>query len=122
MNAVSARTAPEPGEERDAEAAVQLLLCAHAERRWLSSQIEPLLDELEGDGEVRPQDRGAALACLQALWSAELSLAAQTEAAYLRLPEAAGADGARSSHEGVRSLRGEAGRRADLLLRSWTVN
>ncbi len=106
--------------ENEEAAATELLLRAHAERRWLTTQLAPLLDELEREGAVPESGRSAALGCLQALWGSELSLAAQTEAAFLHLPAGAAADGARGFHDGVRTLRGEVGRRTEDLLRPAT--
>ncbi|HUA10770.1 MAG TPA: hypothetical protein VMA83_02055 [Solirubrobacteraceae bacterium] len=117
MSLVAVRPVAEPYGEEDGDGAVQLLLCAHAERRWLATQIAPLLEDLDLEDGVPGAGRAPALACLRVLWDEELSLAAHTEAAFLRLPAAAGAEGARGFHESVRALRGEVGRRVELHLR-----
>ena len=90
---------------------VCLLLRAHAEQRWLSHEVVPVLRQLEQRDSLPEEQFGAALAYLEVLWIEAAGRAAETDAAYAEL-DVAGSNGdralsskARSYHTAVRSLR-----------------
>jgi hypothetical protein len=64
---------------------VCLLLRAHAEARWLSNELAPVLGEIEQRDTVSDQQLGAALAYLEVLWIEASQRAAETDAAYAEL-------------------------------------
>jgi hypothetical protein len=101
---------------------VCLLLRAHAEARWLSHEVVPVLRELEHDGSVPEEQLGAAFAYLEVLWIESRERAAETDAAYAEL-DATAANGdralhakARGYHAAVLRLRDSVGRRVGRLL------
>ena len=65
-----------------------LLLRAHAEQRWLTSELLPVVRELESPDQIPEEQLGAALAYLEVLWVDARRRAAETEAAL----EALGSD------------------------------
>ena len=71
-----------------------LLLRAHAEQRWLTSELLPVVRELESPGEIPDEELGAALAYLEVMWVDAHRRAAETEAAV----EALGTTGEGRSH------------------------
>ena len=110
--------AEEPrADEPSPPADVCLLLRAHAEARWLSRELVPLIRELEHD-----LGSGPALAYLEALCIEARRHAAQTDSVRAQL-DALPASGdhaldgnARGYHAAVRRLRSVIERRAQLLL------
>jgi len=58
-----------------------LLLRAHAEQRWLTSELLPLVRELETPEQIPEEQLGAALAYLEVMWVDARRRAAETEAA-----------------------------------------
>jgi hypothetical protein len=100
---------------------VCLLLRAHAEARWLSNELTPVLREIEQRDTIADQQLGAALAYLEVLWLEAGARARETEAARVELDALGGGDQslpekARRYHAAVRRLRGAVGRRVDLQL------
>lgn len=89
---------------------VCLLLRAHAESRWLSNELAPVLREIEERDTIADQQLGAALAYLEVLWIEAGARARETEAARVEL-DALGAgeqslpEKARRYHAAVRRLR-----------------
>jgi hypothetical protein len=61
---------------------VCLLLRAHAEQRWLSQEVGPVLRQLRRRDELPEEQLGAALAYLEVLWIEAAQRAAETDAAY----------------------------------------
>jgi hypothetical protein len=95
---------------------VCLLLRAHAESRWLSNELAPVLREIEQRETVADRQLGAALAYLEVLWIEACARARETEAARVELDALGGgdqslADKARRYHAAVRRLRDAAERR-----------
>jgi hypothetical protein len=74
---------------------VCLLLRAHAEQRWLSSEVLPVLRELEQSDSLPEEQLGAALAYLEVIWIEASRRAAETDATFAEL-EAACAAGRRA--------------------------
>ncbi len=93
---------------------VRLLLRAHAEGRWLSHEVVPVLRELERGRPLSDEQLGATLAYLEVLWLEACGRAAETEATCTGLepPRAVsnGQEGLHSRawryHAAVRRLRG----------------
>src|ERR1700730_13602093 len=101
---------------------VCLLLRAHAEARWLSHEVVPVLRELEHEESETQEQLGAALAYLEVLWIESRKRAGETDAAYAEL-DATAVNGdrplhakARGYHAVVRSLRESLGLRVGRLL------
>lgn len=99
---------------------VCLLLRAHAEARWLSAEVVPVLRELERD-DLPGEQIGAARAYLEVLWLEARGRAAETDAARADL-DVAGPGGeqaihsnARRYHVAVRRLRTTIDRRVERL-------
>ncbi len=98
-----------------------LLLRAHGEHRWLTSQLLPVVRELETPGYVGEADMGAALAYLEVLTLDASRRASRTETALaaLRSPETIHdrlfQSEVRRYHAAVRVLREDASRRIALL-------
>jgi hypothetical protein len=89
---------------------VCLLLRAHAEQRWLSREVIPVLRQLETREHLPEEQLGAALAYLEVIWVEALQRAMETHTAHARLDEADGGDEslhrrARHYHAAVQSLR-----------------
>ncbi len=61
---------------------VCLLLRVHAEQRWLSTEVAPVLRQLRQRDELPEEQLGAALAYLEVLWIEASQRAAETDAAY----------------------------------------
>jgi hypothetical protein len=101
---------------------VCLLLRAHAEARWLSHEVVPVLRELEQRDSLPNEQLGAALAYLEVLWIEACGRAAETDAtrAELDLTNANGDHAlhgnARRYHAAVRRLRKTVARRVIQLL------
>jgi hypothetical protein len=64
---------------------VCLLLRAHAEQRWLSLELSPVLRQLQQPDSLPEEQLGAALAYLEVLWIEAAQRAAETDAAYTAL-------------------------------------
>jgi hypothetical protein len=64
---------------------VCLLLRAHAEQRWLSMEVSPVLRQLQQRDSLPEEQLGAALAYLEVLWIEATQRAAETDAAYAQL-------------------------------------
>jgi hypothetical protein len=62
-----------------------LLLRVHAEEHWLTTELLPVLRELEPPCEVPSEQLGAALAYLEVLWLDACTRAAETDAACAAL-------------------------------------
>jgi hypothetical protein len=65
-----------------------LLLRAHAEQRWLSHEVLPVLRQLEDRDSLPEEQLGAALAYLEVLWIEASQRAAESDAAYAELQAA----------------------------------
>ncbi len=94
-----------------------LILRAHGERLWLTSEVIPIVRQLER-GEVLDEDGvGAALAYLEVIWIDARQRAAETDAARAALDcagsgrDAVLCEKARHYHAAVRRLRTTVGRR-----------
>jgi hypothetical protein len=100
---------------------VCLLLRAHAEARWLSHEVVPVLRELERD-HLPAEQLGAALAYLEVLWIEARGRATETDAHRAQLDttgpdrEQALHSNARRYHAAVRRLRTTIERRVDRLV------
>jgi hypothetical protein len=98
-----------------------LILRAHGERLWLTSEVIPIVRQLER-GEMSDEDAvGAALAYLEVIWIDACQRSLETDAARAAL-DAAGNDRdvvlcekARRYHAAVRRLRAVVGRRVAAL-------
>jgi hypothetical protein len=64
---------------------ISLLLRAHAEQRWLSHEVLPVLRQLEQRDSLPEEQLGAALAYLEVLWIEASQRAAESDAAYAEL-------------------------------------
>ena len=89
---------------------VCLLLRAHAESRWLSNELVPVLREVEQRETISEQQVGTALAYLEVLWIEACARARETEAARVELDALGSADPALREkahryHTAVRRLR-----------------
>ena len=98
---------------------VCLLLRAHAEARWLSNELTPVLREIEQRDTVSDEQLGAALAYLEVLWLEAGARARETEAARGELDALGGGEQslpekARRYHAAVRRLREAVERRVNL--------
>jgi hypothetical protein len=104
------------------ESDVCLLLRAHAESRWLSQQVVPVVREIEERDALPDEQLGAALAYLEVLWIEACARAAETDATRIEL-DARGPgddhtlyDRARRYHAAARRLRCVIARRVSRLL------
>ncbi|HEV2974854.1 MAG TPA: hypothetical protein VGX69_07625 [Solirubrobacteraceae bacterium] len=110
-----------PHSDRSSVADVCLLLRAHAESRWLSNQLVPVLREIEQREAVSDEQLATALAYLEVLWIEACSRARETESARVEL-DALGSgdrgmyDKAQRYHAAVRRLREGVERRVARLL------
>jgi hypothetical protein len=90
---------------------VCLLLRAYAEQRWLSREVVPVLRQLKTPDALPEEQLGAALAYLEITWLEAVRHAAETDAAFAALQDAAPdaeealPSKARRYHEAVRFLR-----------------
>jgi hypothetical protein len=62
-----------------------LILRAHAEERWLTLEVLPVLGRLQAPAGVPATQRAATQACLEAAWSHASRLAAKTDSASAEL-------------------------------------
>jgi len=74
-----------PNPDKSPASEVCLLLRAHAEARWLSNEVAPVLREVEQRDGISEQQLGAALAYLEVLWIEALARARETESARVEL-------------------------------------
>jgi hypothetical protein len=101
---------------------VHLLLRAHAEARWLSHEVVPVLREIEREDARSEEHLSAALAYLEVLWLEACDRAAETEATHTELEpqesygEASLHGRAHRYHAAVRRLRGSVARRVSEIL------
>lgn len=100
---------------------VSLLLRAHAERRWLSREVIPVLRQIETPEHLPEDQLPAALAYLEVIWAEAIGRARDTEAERRRLDEREDADQplltrARRYHRVVQDLRDVVARRVVRLL------
>jgi hypothetical protein len=100
---------------------VSLLLRAHAERRWLSREVIPVLRQIETSGELPDEQLPAAVAYLEVIWAEALSRARETDAERRRLDERGPSEQpllarAHRYHATVRALREAVARRVSQLL------
>jgi len=89
---------------------VCLLLRAHAESRWLSNELAPVLREVERRESISDQQIGTALAYLEVMWIEACSRARETESARVELDALGSGDQelvakAHRYHAAVRRLR-----------------
>jgi hypothetical protein len=81
--------APDPNSPRNPRESpasdVCLLLRAHAESRWLSNELAPVLREVERRDSISDQQMGTALAYLEVMWMEACSRARETESARVEL-------------------------------------
>jgi hypothetical protein len=110
----------QPNSSRPAD--ICLLLRAHAEHRWLTREVLPVLHQLQQRDSLPEEQLGAALAYVEVLWIEASQRARETEAACAEL-DAAATNGdralhakARSYHCAVRDLRGAIGQHIAKLL------
>jgi hypothetical protein len=88
-----------------------LMLRAHAEQLWLTSEVLPTVRQLECPGAVPDEHVGAALAYLEVLWLDARRRAAETDAALHQLHDGTSDgdtmlyDKAHRYHAAVRRLR-----------------
>lgn len=90
---------------------IGLILRAHGEQLWLTSEVVPIVRQLERGDVVREDHLGAALAYLEVIWIDACQRAVETDMARAAL-DSAGADRdlvlcekARRYHAAVRRLR-----------------
>jgi hypothetical protein len=100
-----------------------LLLWAHAEQFWLSTQIVPVVRQLQCPGTIPEDQLGAALAYLEVLWLDAARRAAQTDGAYAQLDAATNGDRAlnqraRTYCASIRELRSSVSLHVERLLAS----
>jgi hypothetical protein len=100
---------------------VSLLLRAHAERRWLSREVIPVVRQIETSEGLPDEQLPAALAYLEVIWAEALGRARETDAERRRLDEREAAEQpllarARRYHAVVRDLRETVARRVARLL------
>jgi hypothetical protein len=96
--------------DRSSVADVCLLLRAHAESRWLSNQLVPVLHEIEQRDTVDDRQLATALAYLEVLWLEACARARETESARVELDALGSSDRAlcekaKRYHVAVRRLR-----------------
>ncbi len=100
---------------------VPLLLRAHAEQHWLSSEVIPVVRQIETRARLPEEQLPAAVAYLEVIWVEAMSRARETEAARCHLDEL-GLPGqplpirARRCHARVRTLREAVARRVAPLI------
>jgi hypothetical protein len=90
---------------------ISLILRAHGERLWLTSEVVPLVRQLEQRDAMAEDEVGAAIAYLEVLWIDARQRALETDAARVALDEtdaeldAVLCEKARRYHAAVRRLR-----------------
>jgi hypothetical protein len=66
---------------------VSLLLRAHAERRWLSREVIPVVRQIETSEDLPDEQLPAAVAYLEVIWAEAIDRAEETDAERRRLDE-----------------------------------
>jgi hypothetical protein len=90
---------------------ISLILRAHGEQLWLTSEVVPIVRQLEQRGAIAEDQVGAALAYLEVIWIDACQRAAETDAARAALERADAerdrvlCEKARRYHAAVRRLR-----------------
>jgi hypothetical protein len=106
--------APDPNSPRNPRESpasdVCLLLRAHAESRWLSNELTPVLREVERRESISEAQMGTALAYLEVMWIEACGRARETESARVELDALGSGDQALAAkahryHAAVRRLR-----------------
>ena len=98
-----------------------LILRAHGEQLWLTSEVVPIVRQLERGDVVREDHLGAALAYLEVIWVDACQRAVETDMARAALDSAGASrdlvlcEKARRYHAAVRRLRTAVGRRVAAL-------
>ena len=110
-----------PGDAASPPPDVSLLLRAHAERRWLSREVIPVLRQIESSEELPDEQLPAAVAYLEVIWAEARSRARETDAERRRLDERGPSEQpllarAHRYHATVRALREAVARRVAQLL------
>jgi hypothetical protein len=101
---------------------VCLMLRAHAEQRWLSREVVPVVRQLQHPDELPEGQLDAALAYLEVTWLEAQRLAAESDAAFAELKAASPgleeslSGKARRYHAAVRTLREAAARNVAALI------
>lgn len=100
---------------------VCLLLRAHAEQRWLSREVIPVLRQLQTREHLPEEQIGAALAYLEVIWVEAQQRAKETDAAAIHLGERSSEQTpltgkASRYHHAVKNLREVARGRVSVLL------
>ena len=100
---------------------VSLLLRAHAERRWLSREVIPVVRQIETSEGLPEEQMPAAVAYLEVIWSEALARARETDVERRRCDERTPHGQsllarAHRYHAAVRGLREAASRRVARLL------
>jgi hypothetical protein len=113
MPTMPADTSPPPD--------VCLLLRAHAEQRWLSREVIPVLRQVEERDDLPEEQYGAALAYLEVIWMEAQQRAQETDGAREKLKRSASDDSvlpqkAFRYHAAVRDLRSVVSRRVGAML------
>jgi hypothetical protein len=67
---------------------IDLILRAHGEQMWLTSEVVPIVRQLERRGAIAEDQVGAALAYLEVIWIDACQRAAETDAAHALLEHA----------------------------------
>jgi hypothetical protein len=99
-----------PASRKPAGAEVRLLLRAHAEAKWLTSRVIPVVRELERTPRGAHRHGGTTLAYLEVLWIEACGRAAETDGARFELDRPRRGTGelserARRYHTAVRRMR-----------------
>src|SRR3954452_20747587 len=99
-----------PDPEKSSVADVCLLLRAHAEARWLSNQLAPVLREIEQRTSISEQQLATVLAYVEVLWIEACSRARENDSARVELEALGSSDRelyekAQRYHVAVRRLR-----------------
>jgi hypothetical protein len=100
---------------------IYLILRAHGEQLWLSTEVVPIVRQLEHGDVVREDDLGAALAYLEVIWIDACRRAVETDAARAALESARAerdlvlVEKARRYYAAVRRVRTAVGRRVATL-------
>jgi hypothetical protein len=102
-------------------AEVRLLLRAHAEAKWLTSRVIPVVRELEREPRRPRRHEGTTLAYLEVLWIEACGRAAETDGARVELdtPRRSGDalhERARRYHAAVRRMRADTAPRVQRLI------
>jgi|HubBroStandDraft_2_1064218.scaffolds.fasta_scaffold99976_2 hypothetical protein len=117
---------PPSGPEGSPPSDVCLLLRAHAEQRWLSHEVVPVVRELQHRDSLPEEQLGAALAYLEVIWLEAARRAAETDATFAELDATVPAEEracdralpgkAQRYHTAVRTLREIVGRHVTQLI------